>query len=277
MIPPIASRFVAGESPAEAIDHARQLTERDVGAILNLLGEHYEDPADVAADRDAYRDLVADLDDPALRACISAKPSQLGLDLGAETFRENASLVVEDASDHGVLVWFDMEDHATTDATLDAVEAFAEAGHDVGVCLQANLRRTPRDLDRMAEAGAKVRLVKGAYDEPAEVAYTGQDRINEAYRDLLERAFETFDGGVAVGTHDEAMIQHAVDCHERTGTPFEFQLLAGVREDRQTELAAEYDVWQYVPYGDRWASYFYRRVMERKENAIFALRAILGG
>ena len=275
MIPPIASRFVGGETPAEAVDTAWDLQDRQVGAILNLLGEHYTDPEDAAADRDAYRDLLADIADPELQACVSVKPSQLGLDVGPDTFRENARLVVEAAAEHDGFVWFDMEDHETTDVTLDAVEAFATDGHDVGVCMQANLRRTEADVERFATVPAKVRLVKGAYDEPAEIAYTDRAAVNDAYRDLLTLAFETFDGGVAVGSHDEAMIEHAIDCHEATGTDFEFQFLAGVREDRLFELAETFECWQYVPYGGKWFSYFSRRVLERKENALFALRAIL--
>jgi len=276
MLPPIANRFVAGETMAEAVDRAHRLQGRDVGAILNLLGEHYDEPTDAAADRDAYRRLLADLDDPDLRARVSVKPSQLGLDVGEDTFRENARLVIDAAAAQDGFVWFDMEDHRTTDATLDAVETFAEEGYDVGVCLQANLRRTPADLERFAGVPADVRLVKGAYDEPARVAFTDADRVNEAYRDLLTTAFDTYDGGIAVGSHDEAMIEHALERHEATGTPFEFQFLAGVREDRLFELTGDYECWQYVPYGDKWASYFSRRVLERKENALFALRAVVG-
>ncbi|AGN01424.1 proline dehydrogenase [Salinarchaeum sp. Harcht-Bsk1] len=275
MIPPIASRFVGGETPAEAVDTAWDLQDRQVGAILNLLGEHYTDPEDAAGDRDAYRDLLADIEDPELRACVSVKPSQLGLDVGADTFRENARLVVEAAAEHDGFVWFDMEDHETTDVTLDAVEAFATDGHDVGVCMQANLRRTEADVERFADVPAKVRLVKGAYDEPEAIAYTDRAAVNDAYRDLLTQAFETYDGGVAVGSHDEQMIEHAIECHEATGTDFEFQFLAGVREDRLFDLAETYECWQYVPYGGKWFSYFSRRVLERKENALFALRAIL--
>jgi proline dehydrogenase len=276
MIPPIARRFVGGESAAEVVETARGLQERDVGAICNRLGEHYTDPADAAADREAYVDLLADLDEPGLRACISVKPSQLGLDVGEDTFRSNAELVAEAAGEHDGFVWFDMEDHETTDVTLDAVEHLAEDGHDVGVCMQANLRRTPEDLARFADVPAKVRLVKGAYDEPAEIAHTDRESVNEAYRECISLAFEQFDSGVAIGSHDEAMIEHAIECHEATGTDFEFQFLAGVREDRLFELAESYECWQYVPYGEKWLSYFYRRVMERKENALFALRAIVG-
>ncbi|WP_408957434.1 proline dehydrogenase family protein [Natrinema sp. 74] len=278
MIPPIASRFVAGESPATALEHVRQLNDRDVKAILNLLGEHYDDRDAVAADAAEYRQLVDDIARSRLEACISVKPTQLGLDIGEEVFREELAAIVDVAADRGVFVWIDMEDHTTTDATLDAFETVArEHEGGVGVCVQANLRRTRADVRRLADVPGKVRFVKGAYAPPADVAYTDGARIDQEYRALLEYAFAHFDGGIAVGSHDPAVIEHAKALHERYGTDFELQLLMGVREDAQATLAAEYEVWQYVPYGRRWTSYFYRRLTERTDTLRFALRAVLTG
>ncbi|RQH01722.1 proline dehydrogenase family protein [Natrarchaeobius oligotrophus] len=282
MIPPIANRFVAGESPAVALDHVRQINQRNVGAIVNLLGEHYEERPPVRSDAAEYRAIAGDIAGSNLDACLSVKPSQLGLDIGEDVFREVLEDIVETAVDRDVFVWIDMEDHTTTDATLDAFEDLArEYGTDgsdgrLGVCVQANLKRTRDDIERLADVPGKVRFVKGAYDEPADVAYDGSDRVNREYEALLEYAFEQFDGGIAVGSHDPAMIDHAIDCHDEYGTDFEIQMLMGVREDAQYDLASEYDVWQYVPYGGRWKSYFYRRATERKENLRFALRAIFG-
>ncbi len=276
MIPPIARQFVAGESAATALEHARQLNDDGVGAILNLLGEHYDDRADADADTDAYCTLVGDIGATDLDACISVKPSQLGLNLGEELFRENLARIVDTAAETGTFVWIDMEDHTTTDATLDAFEGHVESYPSMGVCVQANLKRTMDDLERLADLPGKVRLVKGAYDEPSDISYKGHDRVNEVYRDALAFAFETFDDGVAIGSHDPDVISYAATLHEEYGTPYEVQMLMGVREDAQRELAADVPVYQYVPYGDRWLSYFYRRVRERKENVLFAARAILG-
>jgi proline dehydrogenase len=277
MIPPIASRFVAGETSAEALAHVDDLNARGVGAILNLLGEHYDDRAPADADAQAYRDLVDDVADADANACISVKPSQIGLDVSDEVFHENADAIAGHAADRGVFTWIDMEGHTTTDATLDAYERLAtEHGGGVGVCVQANLRRTRDDLERLADLPGKVRLVKGAYDPPSDVAYRDKGRVNHEYENLLAYVFREFDGGIAVGSHDSRMIDRARDLHDEHGTEFEVQMLMGVREDAQFDLADEYEVWQYAPYGDKWLSYFYRRVMERKENALFALRAILG-
>ncbi|WP_232686711.1 proline dehydrogenase family protein [Halobacterium zhouii] len=278
MIPPIASRFVAGETPAEAIAHVEELNERGVNAILNLLGEHYHERPPADEDAQAYQTLIEDIDQSGVDACVSVKPSQIGLDIGEEVFAENFADVVETGDEHDVFVWVDMEDHETTDATLDAFERLTTE-HDggVGICVQANLKRTGEDLERLSDLPGKVRLVKGAYDEPAELAYQEKSRVNEAYRDYLEFMFREFEDGVAVGSHDPEMLEYARELHDEYGTPYEAQMLMGVRDDAQYDLAAEgVEVWQYVPYGGKWLSYFYRRAMERKENLLFALRAVLG-
>jgi proline dehydrogenase len=278
MLPPIASRFVAGESAPVALDHARAMNDDGLNVILNLLGEHYHDVDDAAADTDAYVDLVGDLGRTDLDACISVKPSQIGLGVSDDAFRENLARIVNAADDAGVFTWIDMEDHPTTDVTLDAFEAHAVATDgNVGVCVQANLKRTRDDVERLAALPGKVRFVKGAYDEPKAIAYTDKADVNEAYEDLLAYAFEHFDDGIAVGSHDPAMIAHARELHEEYGTPYEVQMLMGVRTDAQHDLAAEgVEVWQYAPYGNKWLSYFYRRVRERRENLWFAVRSVLG-
>lgn len=277
MIPPIANKFVAGESPAQAIEHARRMNEDDVKVILNLLGEHYDERGPADEDAEAYLRLVEDIDTADIDACISVKPSQIGLDVGTHVFNDNLERIVEHAARRDVFVWVDMEDHPTTDATLDAYEKLAMANPGlVGLCVQANLKRTEEDLKRLSDVPGKVRLVKGAYDEPKEIAYKKKEEVNRAYKEYLEFMFEEFEGGIAVGSHDPEMIEYATELHDEHGTDFEIQMLMGVREDAQVELADEYEVWQYVPYGGKWLSYFYRRVMERKENLVFALRAIVG-
>ncbi|WP_159899108.1 proline dehydrogenase family protein [Salinirussus salinus] len=275
MLPPVARRFVAGEEPATALEHARQLNDRSVGAIVNLLGEHYGDRGPADADAAAYRRLVEDVASADLRARLSVKPTQLGLAADEAVFRENLGTVIEHADDRGVFVWVDMEGPETVEATLSAYEEHARAGRDVGVCLQANLARTPDDIDRLADAGGVVRLVKGAYDPPTGEGYSGVEQVDEAYEACLERLFRTHDR-VAVASHDPAMLARAATLHEAHGTPYEVQMLMGVRTDVQYDLASRRDVWQYVPYGRRWLSYFSRRVTERWENAAFAARALLG-
>ena len=275
MIPPIANNFVAGETYEEALTHVDDLNVRGVSGILNLLGEHYDERAPADADAEEYIALAEAIDRRDTDACISVKPSQIGLDVSESLFEDNLSRIV-DASDS--FVWIDMEDHSTTDVTLDAFEEHARATDgNVGVCVQANLIRTGGDLERLAELPGKVRLVKGAYDEPAEIAHKGKATVDEVYRDNLEFMFREFEDGIAVGSHDPAMIDHARDLHDTYGTPYEVQMLTGVREQAQYDLAREgVPVHQYVPYGTKWFSYFYRRLRERKSNALFAARAIVG-
>jgi proline dehydrogenase len=277
MIPPIARRFVAGETPATALEHVRECNDRDIRVILNLLGEHYDDPTEADDDARAYATLLSDLADTGLNACISVKPSQIGLDVSEARFRDNFRAIVDVADENDQFVWLDMEDHTTTDATLDAYEEFVTArGGGMGVCLQANLKRTRDDIEQFADVPGKIRLVKGAYNEPPAIAYKSKERVNEVYEEYLEYMFEQYDGGIAVGSHDPVMIDRARELHDVHGTAFEIQMLMGVREDAQEELAREYEVYQYAPYGGKWLSYFYRRIMERKENVRFAVRAVLG-
>jgi proline dehydrogenase len=277
MIPPIASRFVAGETPAEALEHARRLNDDDIVPILNLLGEHYEDPEPAAEDTQSYVQLIDDIADSEAEACVSVKPSQIGLDVDEGVFRENLRTIADHGAARDVFVWVDMEDHTTTDATLNAYEEFVrEHDGNMGLCLQANLKRTPDDVARLADAPGKIRLVKGAYDEPESVAYQHKARVDEAYADLIEQAFAEYGDGIAVGSHDPEMIDLAIDLGAEHDVEFEIQMLMGVREDAQRDLAADHPTYQYGPYGDKWLSYFYRRVMERKENLLFAARAVVG-
>ncbi|QAU13088.1 proline dehydrogenase [Halorubrum sp. BOL3-1] len=278
MIPPIARQFVAGESVPAALDHARAANEDGIAVILNLLGEHHEDPADAEADADAYRRLLDDIAASGLDACVSVKPSQIGMDVSTDLFEEHYRDIVARADELGAFVWCDMEDADTTDATLDAFESIAaDYPWSVGQCIQSNLRRTADDLDRLVDVPGKIRLVKGAYDEPSSIAYTDKADVDEAYRDDLRLLFERRDRGVAVGSHDPEMISLADRLAREHGADYEVQMLMGVRGDAQRDLTAQgVDVFQYAPYGDRWLSYFYRRVRERKENLTFAVRAVLG-
>lgn len=277
MIPPLASRFVAGESPDGALDHVASVNERGVNAIVNLLGEYYEDRDDVSQDIATYRQLIDTIDEESLSACISVKPTQLGLTIDEELFLDRVSSLAGYAADRSVFLWLDMEDHTTTDMTLEAYERLArETNGGVGVCVQSNLKRTAADVERLSDLPGKVRFVKGAYNEPDPIAYPDGQAVDRELKRLLDFAFETFDDGIALGSHDPEMIDHAQRLHAEFGTPYELQMLMGVRTDRQFELAREgVDVWQYVPFGDKWLSYFYRRLRERRRNITFALRAIL--
>lgn len=273
MLPPVANRFVAGETAAEAVAHARQQATLGIDPMINLLGSHHADRATAEADATEYRLLVSDLAAADLdgEAAISLKPTQIGLDCGETVFRDLLAEVLEAAAAHDVFVWLDMEEHTTVDATLAAYEEFARTYDGrLGVCLQADLERTLADLERLADVPGRLRLVKGgAYDRPPEIAHTTDARIDRAYRRLLDRALETVEGTVAVASHDPEMIEYAVD--RADGADLEFQFLMGVRPRTQRELAAEYDVRQFVPYGTRWKRWAINRA---KRNVGFTARAV---
>ena len=262
MIPPLAGRFLAGETPAQAVAHAIDLNSNNIGAVLNLLGEQYNDRADVAADTRAYCRLADDIDRSDLRARLSVKPTQLGLDISEGCFRRHLSHVVGHAAERDVFVWLDTEGHEATDATLDAFEHHAREHGNVGVCVQANLRRTGDDIERLAALPGRVCLVKGADDPPARAAYQSSERIDEATRESLRVMFREFDDGVALGSHDPELVTLAADLHETYGTAYEVQMLMGVRTGPQYDLAAHHEMWQYAPYGERWLSYLCGRLAE---------------
>lgn len=277
MLPPVARQFIAGKTVESAVETARDLADDDITPILNQLGEHYDDEQPVEETVTEYEHLLDKLDAEDFDAAISLKPSQLGLDIDTALFEENAHHLVEYAVDSGVFVWFDMEASDTVDDTLSVYhDLVSEYPGHVGVCLQANLRRTPDDLANLTEYdGACVRLVKGAYKESESIAYTDKDAIDKQYSDLIAQAMQTMNGRVAVGTHHDEMINAALVKDQEYDTELEIQMLKGVRESRQHELATEHDMAQYIPYGDEWLSYTYRRIRENPQNLLFIGRAVL--
>lgn len=281
----VVSRFVAGERVSDAIDAVRRLRADGILAAIDHLGEDVTTEYQALAGQEANLELIAALADAGLTdgSEVTLKLSALGQGLGrsgAGLARTQALAIVEAASRRGVLVSVDMEDHTTVDDTLTTVEALRRQTPSVGVALQAMLRRTADDLPRMATDGGRVRLVKGAYDEPESAAYTDSGDVDRAYARGLGRLFAG-DGYPMVATHDPALISLALrlaEEHRRTPDEFEFQMLYGIRADEQRRLAAAgYRVRAYVPYGVDWYGYFTRRLAERPANLAFFLRSLLPG
>ena len=215
-------------------------------------------------------------------ACnVSVKLTQLGLDLGDAVARENARRVLERARSHGIFLRIDMEGSAYTQRTLDLFERdlLTAAGPDhVGIVVQAYLYRTREDVDRLLRLGARVRLCKGAYREPADVAFPAKADVDRSYAELMERLLES--GALpGIATHDEALIARARRFVAERGIPrerFEFQLLYGVRRDLQDRLVRDgYQVRVYVPFGTQWYPYYMRRLAERPANVLFILGSLV--
>lgn len=275
----LASRFVAGETLDSALPAVNELNAKGLHAALDLLGEHVHDREVAEESRDAYIDLVhtlADLSDSGLRNRISIKLSMMGQMIDEDFCLDNLRQLLDVARERDMFVRLDMEGSDLTQSTLDIFETvYPDYPDHVGPVLQAMLKRTDRDIDRMCELGASVRLCKGAYGEPASIAYQDMDVIRARYLDYMERLLQhTQYSGIA--THDDSLI-NATKAFARTNDispkDFEFQMLYGLRDETQEQMARDgYNMMVYVPYGTEWLPYFYRRLRERKENVFFILR-----
>ena len=277
----MVARFVAGETLDEALGALQRLHDHGLRTTVDVLGEAVTS-ADAA--RAAADEYLATLDALAARGLdrnVSVKLSQMGLELNPDICRANVERIMDRAATHEAFVRIDMEDHTTTDATLALWRALrpVNAGRgDSGVVIQAALRRSSSDIDDLIAERARVRLCKGAYVEPAAVAYQDKAEVDAAYAELMERLLR--DGTFpAIATHDERLIARAVEFAKANGIGpdrFEFQMLFGVRRDLQERLAkAGYGVRVYVPFGTQWYPYFMRRLAERPANVAFVLRSIL--
>lgn len=272
-----AGQFVAGEEIGDAVRATKAANARGYDGILNLLGEHYKEKAKVEATLRDYQRILDAIDKEKLRATVSIKPSQFGLEFGRSYCDSMVLPLFDRIRAMGGFLWLDMEGSRFTEETLAIYEDLHRRHHDVGVCLQANLKRTPEDLDRLLKIGGKVRLTKGAYREPAEIAHQTPADVNRAYGRLLKTLFENGDR-FAVGTHDGTFIDQAIKLAETHRRIWEFQMLKGVREPLKRELTAKgLRVSEYIPYGPNWLPYFLRRLRERPRNMFTMMRSFVQG
>jgi proline dehydrogenase len=290
---PLVRRFVAGESLGEVLPALEQLSERGMHTTLDVLGESVTAEADARAAADRYLATLDALAGAGLERNVSLKPSQMGLGISRDLARENIDAIVTRATELGAFVRIDMEDHTTTDATLDLWRAVRPAAPDaggwaagdappdrpgvpdVGVVIQAALRRSAGDVETILAADGRIRLCKGAYKEPGSVAYQDKAEVDAAYERLMLRLLRA-GRYPAIATHDVRLIKRAVEVAQAEGIDrgrFEFQMLYGVRRDIQEQLVdAGWRVRTYVPYGSQWYPYFMRRLAERPANVSFLLR-----
>ncbi|MGY2065245.1 proline dehydrogenase family protein [Blastococcus sp. SYSU DS0619] len=278
----VVDRFVAGESLDDALAAVRSLTPDGIAVTLDHLGEDVTDRTQARRSRDAYLGALEALAPLGLgpAAEVSVKLSAFGQALpdGHDLALELVRPVVEAASAAGTTVTLDMEDHRTVDATLATVAELRKEHPRTGAVLQAMLLRTEDDAKALAVTGSRVRLVKGAYDEPPAVAHRKRSDVDAAYARCLE-ILMSGPGYPMVGSHDPAMLQRAHELaaqHSRAADSWEVQMLYGIRPDEQRRLAtAGTRVRAYVPYGADWYGYFMRRLAERPANVTFFLRSVL--
>ena len=283
----VVHRFVPGETIGSALNSVAALRESGRLVSIDYLGEDVCDADDADAAVRTYLDLIENLGhlgDPAGDAIrpleVSVKLSALGQSLkrdGCKIARENAWSICDAAQRAGVWVTVDAENHTTTDSTLSIVRDLRAEFPWLGTVLQAYLRRTLGDCAEFAASGARIRLCKGAYDEPASVAHRGPDDVTDSYLACL-RVLMTGSGYPMVASHDPAIIDAIPDMVRESGRgtgDFEYQMLYGIRDDEQRRLAdAGNQVRVYVPFGTQWYGYFMRRLAERPANLTFFLRAL---
>ncbi len=275
-----ASRFVAGETVETAVEAARELNRRKITATLDLLGESITRESEAAQARDTYLQMLDRIGETGVDSNVSVKLTQMGFDISADACLANMTAILERAKARGSFVRLDMEGSAYTQRTLDFFygKVYPAFGPHVGVVIQSCLRRSAADVAQLIEARARVRLCKGAYLEPPEVAFPDKADVDRHYVQLMEQLM-LHGNYPGLATHDAAIIAHARSFAKAQGIDparFEFQMLYGVRRDLQDELrGAGFNVRVYVPFGTQWYPYLMRRLAERPANIAFILGNVM--
>ena len=278
----LTTRFVAGETIDDAVSHIRENNSENSTASFDHLNESVTSEAEAEAEVIEYLDILRKIDETKIRSNVSIKLTQFGLGLDKELAYRNARRVVEEAHRRGNFVRVDMEDSAVTQVTIDIFKRLREEFdlNTVGIVLQSYLYRTYEDAQDLVKIPARIRICKGAYNEPPEVAYPEKKDVDANYVKVMQLLLSsgTYHG---IATHDPKMIDATIDFAQREGIgkeKFEFQMLFGIRRDLQRQLARDgYNMRIYVPYGKHWYPYFMRRLAERPANIWFVMKNVLKG
>lgn len=272
-----AKQWIAGETLADAIARTRSSNTLGIGTVINLLGEHYEDPREIEGTTEEYLRILRAIHDQKLDATISIKLTQLGLNLDKATCLANVERILAEVKTQGTFLWIDMENSPFTAATLEIYEECLREWPKVGLAIQSYLRRGEEDLGRIIAKGGKVRLVKGAYREPAKIVFRRKADIDANYLRMLDLLFQKC-GYFAVATHDLRMVNRAKELARGQDGRFEFEMLMGVRDPMKRQLAEEgYRMVEYVPYGPNWLPYFRRRLREKPSNIVTMVKSMIHG
>lgn len=274
----LAKRFVAGEDITQALGAVRELNAAGMSATLDFLGEDVLDRGAAIQTRDTYIKMLTEIGETGLNTNVSIKLTAMGLLIDESFALENLLMVLDAANANSdPFVRIDMEGSSVTESTIRIVDRAFASHPNVGPVLQAYLKRTPEDVEHAISLKQRVRLCKGAYNEPAEIAIKDMPTIQREYL-ILAKALLTRGNYPGIATHDRIIIEALRGFAEQNEIPhdtFEFQMLYGCRPQMQRELVRDgYRLRVYVPFGTHWAGYFYRRVMERRENALFALSSM---
>jgi len=274
----MARRFVAGKTAETAVGAVRKLNEQKICATLDILGEDVTDRAEATKAADDYIALLELIAKEGVDSNVSLKLTMMGLEVDEAFCLDNVRRVVEAAARRGNWVRIDMEGSPVTQATLDIVHKLFADSPNVGAVIQSYLYRSEKDVEALNAAGIKVRLCKGAYKEPSEVAFQDKREVNASFGKLMCLLLE-HGTDPAIATHDTKLVNECKQLVAKNGMSkdrFEFQMLYGIRRALQRTLAAEgYRVRCYVPFGTHWLPYFMRRLRERRANVFFVLKNVL--
>lgn len=267
----VARKWVAGYSSADAIKAALDANRRGLSAILNFLGEYVADKGQVEATVEEYLSLMDMMRDKNVRGCASVKPTQLGLAVDYEMCLQNFRRLAARAHDLGQFLWIDMESVKFTEDTITLYLELQKENPEIGIAVQASLKRSGADVLHIIEHGSKVRLVKGAYHELEEHAFASREEVDKNFLHLLKMLAGS-GNFFAVATHDSKLIDEAM----KMGGKCEFQLLMGIRDELKSQLvASKMAVAEYIPYGGQWLPYSMRRIKERKRNLLLLARSLI--
>ncbi len=270
----LARQWIAGETLEDAIAQAKKANSSAIGTIINYLGEHVKNAGEAQRNLEENLRILRAIEESKLNASLSIKLTQLGLDIDRQLCLSNVEKIAGAAASKGIFVWVDMENSPYTEDTIDIYLEILKKYRNAGIAIQSNLRRSEGDVKRIAASGGVIRLVKGAYSEKSDTAYTSRKDITINFSRLMGYLFYR-SPFFAIATHDELLINEAIEANKAHGRRLEFQMLMGVREELKHALVKKgFVVVDYIPYGKHWFPYSVRRIRERKRNILLILRSI---
>ncbi|MFZ2410856.1 MAG: proline dehydrogenase family protein [Candidatus Methanoperedens sp.] len=270
----LARQWIAGETLDDAISRAKKENSVGIGAIINFLGEHVRDEAEAEKNVEENQRILKAIDDSKLNASLSIKLTQLGLEIEKNLCLSNVEKIVSSAASKNIFVWVDMENSPFTGDTIDIYLGILKKYKNTGIAIQSNLKRSESDVRRIAAAGGIIRLVKGAYTEKSDIAYTSRADITINFSKLMGYLFYK-SPYFAIATHDELLINEALEVNKTHKNRLEIQMLMGVRDELKKELVKKgLTVIDYIPFGKNWFPYSTRRIRERKRNILLIFRSV---
>ena len=264
----VAKQWIAGEEIDDALQSAREAYRKGRHAIVNKLGEYHTAKSQIIKTVKEYQVISSSFRKWKVRGGISVKPTQVGLSISKKECLKNFEKIIRSASLSHTFVWLDMESSEHTDETIEIYYDLFARYERLGLAIQANLKRTKNDLIDLLEHGAKIRLVKGAYNEDSKISFKSKNKVDENYIKLMNLLFKN-GNEFGIATHDSNIINLATTLSKRYERKFEFQMLKGIRDELKPKLAKKgFVVSDYIPYGTNWLAYSIRRVKERKRNIL---------